>query len=195
MRFPAKITSSCIWVAYLIELFNIGMPVVRTDGRVYGHVITKFLPMLFRFARESSAINNFSSERVDSKGLYGRWRLLPRVPIGPTSPHSPNQQIHSYKNSNVNKSCVADIRFFRSVEIWRLFLFDSPFSHCPYAPTIFFSSLPHPPPPYPRWNSKQRSWWTRCIKGNVTMVNVFSKGIFSLFKSRNLLTRGWMEGS
>ena len=25
----------------LIELFYIGMPVVRTDGRVYGHVITK----------------------------------------------------------------------------------------------------------------------------------------------------------
>ena len=67
MRFPAKITSSCVWVA-LIELFYIGMPVVRTDGRsVYGHVITKFsgmgrfiLPMVLRWrtlsARESSAI-------------------------------------------------------------------------------------------------------------------------------------------
>ena len=34
MRFPAKITSSCIWVAILqlIELFYIGMPVVRTDS-------------------------------------------------------------------------------------------------------------------------------------------------------------------
>ena len=41
----------------------------------------------------------------------------------PTSPHSPNQQIHAYKNSNVNKICVPDIRFFSSVEIWRLFLF------------------------------------------------------------------------
>ena len=67
----------------------------------------------------------------------------------PTSPHSPNQQIHAYKNSNVNKICVADIRFFSSVEIWRLFLFDSPFSHCPYAPTILFSSLPYPPSPLP----------------------------------------------
>ena len=64
---------------------------------------------------------------------------------------SPNQHtIHAYKNSNVNKVCVADIRFFSSVEIWRLFLFDSPFSHCPYAPTILFSSLPHPLPPSPR---------------------------------------------
>ena len=67
------------WVAFglpylLSELFYIGMPVVRTDGRaggrsVYRHVITKFsrigsfphfLPMVFRcarFARESSAIN------------------------------------------------------------------------------------------------------------------------------------------
>ena len=66
-----------LWVAFglpylLIELFYIGMPVVRTDGRtggrsVYGHVITKFsrmgsLPHCFttvlrcaRFARESSA--------------------------------------------------------------------------------------------------------------------------------------------
>ena len=29
----------------LIELFYIGMPVVRTDGRAYGHVITKFSRM------------------------------------------------------------------------------------------------------------------------------------------------------
>ena len=58
----------------LIELFYIGMPVVRTDGRavgrsVYGHVITKFsrmgsLPHFLthgapqaHFARPSSAIN------------------------------------------------------------------------------------------------------------------------------------------
>ena len=38
------------WVAFglpylLIELFYIGMPVVRTDGRAYGHVITKFSRM------------------------------------------------------------------------------------------------------------------------------------------------------
>ena len=26
----------------LIEIFHIGMPVVRTDGRAYGHAITKF---------------------------------------------------------------------------------------------------------------------------------------------------------
>ena len=52
----------------LIELFYIGMPMVRTDGRrrsVYGHVITKFSGMGrftypwcsagARFARESSA--------------------------------------------------------------------------------------------------------------------------------------------
>ena len=65
----------------------------------------------------------------------------------PTSPHSPNQQIHAYKNSNVNKICVADIRFFSSVEIRRLFLFDSPFSHGPYAPTILFSPSPDPLPP------------------------------------------------
>ena len=66
----------------------------------------------------------------------------------PTSPRSPNQHtIHAYKNSNVNKVCVADIRFFSSVEIWRLFLLDSPFSYCSYAPTILFSSFPHPPPP------------------------------------------------
>ena len=32
MRFPAKITSSCIWLPYLlIELFYIGLPVVPTD--------------------------------------------------------------------------------------------------------------------------------------------------------------------
>ena len=73
VRFPAKITLSCIWDVKLIELFHIGMPVVRTDGllggrSVYGHVITKFSRMgrllqflthgapLACFARESSAI-------------------------------------------------------------------------------------------------------------------------------------------
>ena len=29
----------------MIELFNTGMPVVRTDGQAYGHVITKFSRM------------------------------------------------------------------------------------------------------------------------------------------------------
>ena len=29
----------------LIELFNIGVPVVRTNGRAYCHVITKFSQM------------------------------------------------------------------------------------------------------------------------------------------------------
>ena len=36
MRFPAKIISSCIWVAVPViknELFYIGMPKARTDGR------------------------------------------------------------------------------------------------------------------------------------------------------------------
>ena len=69
MRFPAKITWSC-HTCMLIELFYIGMPVVRTDGRaggqVYGHVTTKIsrmhrLPNFFTHgaplrARESSAI-------------------------------------------------------------------------------------------------------------------------------------------
>ena len=42
MRFPAEIISSCIWLPHLlIELFYVGMPVVQTDGRAYGHVITK----------------------------------------------------------------------------------------------------------------------------------------------------------
>ena len=51
MLFPAKITSSCIWLPYLlIELFYISLLVLQTDGRsvvrsVYGHVITKFSGM------------------------------------------------------------------------------------------------------------------------------------------------------
>ena len=45
MRFPAKITPSCIWVAIdlLIELFYIGLPVVRTDGRA-GECTVTWLP-------------------------------------------------------------------------------------------------------------------------------------------------------
>ena len=55
MRFPAKITSSCIWVALPVDLvIYIGMPVVQTNGWllgrtvggwVYGDVITKFSDM------------------------------------------------------------------------------------------------------------------------------------------------------
>ena len=57
MWFPAKITSSCTWVAILVDwLFYIGMPVARTDGRsfgrsVHGHVITKFSARMTRTAR------------------------------------------------------------------------------------------------------------------------------------------------
>ena len=162
------------------------MPVVRTDGRAYGHVITKFsgmgrLPHLLTHgvplrARELR-YKQFFFGKVWLQGLIWEMKAPSKRVYRPTSPHSPNQQIHAYKNSNVNKVCVADIRFFSSVEICRLFLFDSPFSHCPYAPTILFSSLPHPLP-LPRWSWKQWSWWTRCTKGNVTMVNVFPKGIF-----------------
>ena len=62
----------------LIELFYIGMPVTRTDGRTYGHLITKFsrmglgyhifLPMglrCARIARESSANRVFKIQRRD----------------------------------------------------------------------------------------------------------------------------------
>ena len=70
--FPPKQSRVAFGLPYLlIELFHIGMPVVRTDGdrSVYGHVITKCSRMgslphfltngapLARFVRESSAIN------------------------------------------------------------------------------------------------------------------------------------------
>ena len=44
MRFPAKITSSCIWVAIPVELFYIGMPLVWTDGRSGGRCTVTWLP-------------------------------------------------------------------------------------------------------------------------------------------------------
>ena len=47
MQFPTKITWSCIWVAIpqLIELFYIGMPVVRTDSNndVIGILLVYYL--------------------------------------------------------------------------------------------------------------------------------------------------------
>ena len=71
--------------AQLIELFYIGMPVVRTDGlSAYGHVITKFSGMgrllhflthgnpLAHFARESFAINKRSAL---SNGCYRKASL------------------------------------------------------------------------------------------------------------------------
>ena len=44
MWLPAKITSSC-HTCMSIELFYIGMPVVRTDWRVFGHLTTKIYRM------------------------------------------------------------------------------------------------------------------------------------------------------
>ena len=43
MRFPTKIAFGLPYL--LIELFYLGLPVVRTDGRTYGHVITKISRM------------------------------------------------------------------------------------------------------------------------------------------------------
>ena len=74
----------------LIELFDIGMPVVRTDGlsggrSVYGHVITKFSRMgrllhfltlgapLARFARESSATNLLARATRQSLSVVCLW--------------------------------------------------------------------------------------------------------------------------
>ena len=51
MRFPLKKPRVAFGLPYLlIDLFHIGLPVVRTDGRsegrsVYGHVITNFSRM------------------------------------------------------------------------------------------------------------------------------------------------------
>ena len=179
------------------------MPVVRTDGRAYGHVITKFsgmgrLPHFLTHgvplrARELRYKQFFVGKGWLGwlQGLIWEMKAPSKRAYRPTSPHSPNQQIHAYKNSNVNKICVVDVRFFRSVEIWRLFLFDSPFSDCPYAPTILFSSLP---PPSGEIGNNGRGgqgvlramwqWWM-----------CFQRGFFSLFESRNPLTRRWMEGS
>ena len=52
MRFPAKITSSCIWLPYLfIELFYIGIPVVRTDGRTGGRAFRQVITKISRIGR------------------------------------------------------------------------------------------------------------------------------------------------
>ena len=77
MRFPAKITTSCIWVATPVDWVILHWYACGADGRsfgweggrsLYGHVITKFSRMsrllhfltlgapLAHFARESSAI-------------------------------------------------------------------------------------------------------------------------------------------
>ena len=53
MRFPAKITSSCIWVVIPVDWVNLhwytcgedGRSGGRAGGRAYGHVITKFSRM------------------------------------------------------------------------------------------------------------------------------------------------------
>ena len=72
------LTLVCLWCGRTVGRTVTWLP--NFLGWVDYHI---FLPMVLRYARESSSINNFSSERVDSKGLYGRWRPLPSVPIDP----------------------------------------------------------------------------------------------------------------
>ena len=60
----------------------------------------------------------------------------------PTSPHSSNQQIHAYKNSNVNKICIADIT---SLAQWRFK--DCSIHHFHIAHVHLPSCLAPPPPP------------------------------------------------
>ena len=65
----------------MIELFHIGMPVVRTDGRaggrsVYGHVITQFSPIgsLPHFFTHGAPL--LKSDRINGffyKKMYGRF--------------------------------------------------------------------------------------------------------------------------
>ena len=53
-------------VSYLsIELFDIGMPVVRTNGRAYGHVITKISRMdgSLNFLRYGAPLSRASCAR------------------------------------------------------------------------------------------------------------------------------------
>ena len=67
MRFPVKITSSCIWVAIPVDWVILHWYACGADGRsggrsVYGHVITKLFTTFscpWCSARESSAIIYF----------------------------------------------------------------------------------------------------------------------------------------
>ena len=55
----------------MIELFNIGMPVVQTDGRAYGHVITKFFRMgrLAHFLTHGAPLRAFRARELRYKKL------------------------------------------------------------------------------------------------------------------------------
>ena len=61
MRFPAKITSSCIWVAIPVDWVILHWYACGVDGRAYGHVITKIsrmgrLPHFLRLGLSSRAL-------------------------------------------------------------------------------------------------------------------------------------------
>ena len=64
----------------------------------------------------------------------------------PTSPHSSNQQIHAYKNSNVNKICIADIT---SLAQWRFKDCFCLIHHFHIAHVHLPSCLAPPPSPFP----------------------------------------------
>ena len=93
MRFPAKIASSCIWVAIPVDWVILHWYACGADGRsggrsVYGHVITKFSRMgrllhflthgapLPRFARKSSAINYWIRISVIYNNYSPKWKWL-----------------------------------------------------------------------------------------------------------------------
>ena len=117
MRFPAKITSSCIWVAIPVDWIILHWYACGADGRsggrsVYGHVITKFSRMgrllhffthgaaLARFARESSAMRN-TDFNIFCKG---RCQLMQELMIFVGSIlHACNQYFASLQNNIISK--------------------------------------------------------------------------------------------
>ena len=75
MRFPAKITSSCIWVVIPDDWVILNWYACGADGRPYGHMITKnfsdgyhiFLDMGLRFARKRTREASLICWRLHSK--------------------------------------------------------------------------------------------------------------------------------
>ena len=95
----------------------------------------------------------------------------------PTSPHSSNQQIHAYKNSNVNKICIADIT---SLAQWRFKDCFCLIHHFHIAHVHLPSCLAPPPPlPFPQWNWKQRVVVNKVYYRNNSSFVLIQREIFS----------------
>ena len=109
MRFPVKITSSCIWVAIPVDWIILHWYACGADGRVVYHI---FLPMVIRCALRARELRYQSTTFLMFLWLFFRLDLDKWINEPPSESSEDEQDIetifdphgeHKYGTENNNK--------------------------------------------------------------------------------------------